>query len=589
VCSTEGEGPCCFCGNPVYYPHNIDEFEEQVALMKNIEEDPELIQNYFKAVETKEKLINFDKGDIAKKNVYDGDTDWYELKNDVWQDDTIRKEALRQMIQQEDEEEYAEKNVLTGIDGLTGNFIETKINVDYIKHKKNLEELISRGDKITSKTVDVDTRIKDKEREVMDELHKSYAQKEAALAAVNKYRNPEAARKKVHHDDCYNDFQKAIDALKSVQVGLGDENFDKELFKLHPSATNCLSMWQPWASLVVYGFKRFEGRHWDSEYQGPLWIHAGSKQPTDEEIKAVEDQYRKLYDGVDMPPFPSTYPTSCLLGVVDLQIVVTQEDYRKYIPKKYTSESTSEHIFVMRNPRRLTTTVRLSGQRGVFQITDDVSESAMKNLKKVPSSWFPYYANNIPERVKAVVDDEKTEETVKEQKREATFSLVMDQESITIHKVKSPEEQLYLFMGAFEQAYAKHIKQEEKFFLAFDDTMQGYHHMLNLLTDLYEEAGAMKRELVTGLPKQIIVYSVKQKTNRFEIKEPIRAIFVFGKSVEFVVAGGKTATVKDNHCVYSPKYSVNMSFLRVLKSKKKGKMSEYPNKIQGDSVFVAFS
>ncbi len=34
-------------------------------------------------------------------------------------------------------------------------------------------------------------------------------------------------------------------------------------------------MWQPYASLVVEGVKRFEGRDWYTDYRGPLWIHAG--------------------------------------------------------------------------------------------------------------------------------------------------------------------------------------------------------------------------------------------------------------------------------------------------------------------------
>ncbi len=38
----------------------------------------------------------------------------------------------------------------------------------------------------------------------------------------------------------------------------------------------CLSMHQPWASLLVHGFKRFEGREWTHRYRGPLWIHATS-------------------------------------------------------------------------------------------------------------------------------------------------------------------------------------------------------------------------------------------------------------------------------------------------------------------------
>lgn len=36
----------------------------------------------------------------------------------------------------------------------------------------------------------------------------------------------------------------------------------------------CLSLWQPWAALMVLGAKRFETRSWSTTYQGPLLIHA---------------------------------------------------------------------------------------------------------------------------------------------------------------------------------------------------------------------------------------------------------------------------------------------------------------------------
>jgi hypothetical protein len=36
----------------------------------------------------------------------------------------------------------------------------------------------------------------------------------------------------------------------------------------------CLSLWQPWASLVWLRKKRCETRHWATAYRGPLLIHA---------------------------------------------------------------------------------------------------------------------------------------------------------------------------------------------------------------------------------------------------------------------------------------------------------------------------
>jgi len=41
----------------------------------------------------------------------------------------------------------------------------------------------------------------------------------------------------------------------------------------------CLSLWQPWAQLVVLGVKRFETRSWATSHRGPLLIQASSRRP----------------------------------------------------------------------------------------------------------------------------------------------------------------------------------------------------------------------------------------------------------------------------------------------------------------------
>ncbi|MCC6426255.1 MAG: ASCH domain-containing protein [Phycisphaerales bacterium] len=39
----------------------------------------------------------------------------------------------------------------------------------------------------------------------------------------------------------------------------------------------CISLWQPWATLVSLGEKRVETRSWETKYRGPLAIHAAKK------------------------------------------------------------------------------------------------------------------------------------------------------------------------------------------------------------------------------------------------------------------------------------------------------------------------
>ena len=42
---------------------------------------------------------------------------------------------------------------------------------------------------------------------------------------------------------------------------------------------------------------RHEGRTWYTPYRGRLWIHAGSNQPSDIDIKSVETFYKCFYSG----------------------------------------------------------------------------------------------------------------------------------------------------------------------------------------------------------------------------------------------------------------------------------------------------
>ncbi len=48
-----------------------------------------------------------------------------------------------------------------------------------------------------------------------------------------------------------------------------------------------LSIRQPWAWLIVNGYKDIENRSWNTKFRGPVLIHASSKRPTVAEVKAA--------------------------------------------------------------------------------------------------------------------------------------------------------------------------------------------------------------------------------------------------------------------------------------------------------------
>ena len=78
-----------------------------------------------------------------------------------------------------------------------------------------------------------------------------------------------------------------------------------------------LTIWQPYATLLVAGIKKYETRHWDTAYRGPVVITAGlhwSKQ----QAELVENLKRKYPELTDLL---SDLPTGEALGVVELKTI----------------------------------------------------------------------------------------------------------------------------------------------------------------------------------------------------------------------------------------------------------------------------
>lgn len=59
-----------------------------------------------------------------------------------------------------------------------------------------------------------------------------------------------------------------------------------------------LSLWQPWASLVAFGAKKYETRGWHTRYRGPLLIHASLRFARYEKELCLDEPFSSaLVDG----------------------------------------------------------------------------------------------------------------------------------------------------------------------------------------------------------------------------------------------------------------------------------------------------
>ncbi|XP_049408124.1 uncharacterized protein LOC125871543 isoform X2 [Solanum stenotomum] len=124
----------------------------------------------------------------------------------------------------------------------------------------------------------------------------------------------------------------------------------------------CLTMHQPWASLLVYGIKRIEGRSWPAPITGRLWIHAASKIPEPETIKAMEDFYREIYavNGITDLNFPEHYPVSRLLGCVEVVGCVTCDELVNWdqIPEGVRLEGQTKFCWLCEQPQIYESAIR---------------------------------------------------------------------------------------------------------------------------------------------------------------------------------------------------------------------------------------
>merc|ERR1719481_1957679 len=126
----------------------------------------------------------------------------------------------------------------------------------------------------------------------------------------------------------------------------------------------CLSMHQPYASLLITGIKMHEGRTWYTSHRGRLWIASTAKQPSEQEIAETEQFYSS--SGVVCP---GNYPVGCLLGCVDVIDCVGQEDY---IEKYPDGESMSPYVFICVNPQELVIKFPIKGQHKIYKLDSKI-------------------------------------------------------------------------------------------------------------------------------------------------------------------------------------------------------------------------
>ncbi|KAJ0173968.1 hypothetical protein K1T71_010114 [Dendrolimus kikuchii] len=354
VCKQEGSGPCLFCGNLVCTP------EEQKELNAKTKASAKLMQSLMdqsrpkgweEAVLHRNRLLEYDRTSERRTKVTDDDSDYFNAGS-VWLSATER-EKLDKYQQSLHEKKHASRLSKKMTFDFGGRQIVEDNTIEDVDEEK-IRQLTSGGNRGNSGTqhemfIGVPT-----DRDVAPGVNAPLLQYDPSVesgryAAVTRSLQCQTPR---------------------VQ--------DPELQEMSDTG-RCLSMHQPWASLLVEGIKLHEGRTWYTNHRGRLWIASTAKPPDHELVRTIENQHRVLYPDQQVK-FPSFYPTGCLLGCVTVEDCLPQEEYIKRYPN---GDCDSPYAFICSNPISLRLRFPVKGQHKIYSLDKTIHQAAIKCIQKM--------------------------------------------------------------------------------------------------------------------------------------------------------------------------------------------------------------
>ncbi len=113
-----------------------------------------------------------------------------------------------------------------------------------------------------------------------------------------------------------------------------------------------ISVYQPWADLIVRGIKDIENRSWPTRFRGRILIHAGNKIDGDNVKKYRRDLGLDSVD--DYEP-----QTMAIVGMVDIVDCVNTHRSRFFL---------GPYGFVLRNAVRFRKSIRYRGRQRIFRV-----------------------------------------------------------------------------------------------------------------------------------------------------------------------------------------------------------------------------
>lgn len=423
IAEEEGWGPCLFCGNPLeksdaYGDRHGDDrgYIEPVGPTSSVADGDRHNASYEAAKATKDRLLSYDRDAKKRTRVFDDSTDWYSDAVNPWLSERQREEATRKATEEERRRREERRKIHATIDLFERTVVDTTAEVMEKMERENRDtfqkwtEDIAEQNKLLSMYEENYKGLRGQRPQLSGDSQQLYDRLRESLHATGRgfHNLPRQAdedgaapeKKKNARWDASIDANRFEDEFTNASApnlastgtqGLKLLPVDESPYGDADDTGQCLSMHQPWASMLVYGFKRAEGRGWSTSHRGRLWIHAAAKAPEKGEIEELEERYQFLYEsrGIPVPHLPSQcggYPTSALLGCVDVEECFSQADYQAVLeanPSMPPEENGCEFVFWCLRPRRLVVPLKMGGDHKIWQLERGQLKAAQRGLRPV--------------------------------------------------------------------------------------------------------------------------------------------------------------------------------------------------------------
>jgi hypothetical protein len=134
-----------------------------------------------------------------------------------------------------------------------------------------------------------------------------------------------------------------------------------------------ITIWQPYASLIILGEKRYETRSWKATHRGTLAIHAGVKDNMALRILCGQEPFKSILAAHGIPDFDAL-PRGCVLGTVTLEDCIITDllppDALTECEQSFGDFSPGRYAWRLSNPTPLVVPQKVMGGRSIFVLPD---------------------------------------------------------------------------------------------------------------------------------------------------------------------------------------------------------------------------